>query len=146
MIDKLIVLPFQSYTFILLLLKNYFFLKKNKLIKANGQIMFAWDAYISILNQVIYTQQHFLIWIELSDQDIKMRPSFILLLLTLVIINSVMVCNGKKLLKMKYYRKTCSSVESIVRDITWRKVAENSSFAPKLLRLHYHDCFVRVCF
>ncbi|XP_074382118.1 peroxidase 24-like [Apium graveolens] len=74
-----------------------------------------------------------------------MRPSFMLLLLTLVMVNSVMVCNGNKLLKMKYYRKTCSSVESIVRDITWRKVAENSSFAPKLLRLHYHDCFVRGC-
>ncbi|KAK1387655.1 Peroxidase [Heracleum sosnowskyi] len=74
-----------------------------------------------------------------------MRPSFMLLLLALVLVNSVLVCNGKKLLKMKYYRKTCSSVESIVRDITWRKVAENSSFAPKLLRLHYHDCFVRGC-
>ncbi|KAL1803838.1 hypothetical protein ACET3Z_032485 [Daucus carota] len=44
-----------------------------------------------------------------------------------------------------FMASTCSSVESIVRDITWRKVAENASFAPKLLRLHYHDCFVRGC-
>lgn len=46
---------------------------------------------------------------------------------------------------MKYYHKSCDSVNDIVRDITWRKVAENPSFAAKLLRLHYHDCFVRGC-
>ncbi|KAL8100309.1 hypothetical protein AgCh_032527 [Apium graveolens] len=46
---------------------------------------------------------------------------------------------------MKYYHKACNSVDDIVRDITWRKVAENPSFAAKLLRLHYHDCFVRGC-
>ena len=74
-----------------------------------------------------------------------MRPSFLFLLLALVIVNAVIVCNGNKLLKMKYYQKACDSVDDIVRDITWRKVAEDPSFAAKLLRLHYHDCFVRVC-
>nr|XP_017250959.1 PREDICTED: peroxidase 24-like [Daucus carota subsp. sativus] len=74
-----------------------------------------------------------------------MRPSFLFLLLALVIVNAVIVCNGNKLLKMKYYQKACDSVDDIVRDITWRKVAEDPSFAAKLLRLHYHDCFVRGC-
>lgn len=74
-----------------------------------------------------------------------MRPSFIvLLLISLTILKTVMVCNGDKLLKMKYYQKSCRSVDRIVSDITWRKAAENPRLAAKLLRLQYHDCFVRV--
>ncbi|KAF5736915.1 hypothetical protein HS088_TW14G01070 [Tripterygium wilfordii] len=46
-------------------------------------------------------------------------------------------------LKMMFYER-CSHVETIVRDITWSKVADDSTLAAKLLRLHYHDCFVRV--
>ncbi|KAJ9555821.1 hypothetical protein OSB04_010435 [Centaurea solstitialis] len=50
-------------------------------------------------------------------------------------------------LKMKYYHKKCGSisVENTVRDIVWSKVAANPTLAAKLLRLHYHDCFVRGC-
>ncbi|XP_027164811.1 peroxidase 24-like [Coffea eugenioides] len=48
-------------------------------------------------------------------------------------------------LQRNYYRKSCRGVEQIVRDITWRNVSANPSLAPKLLRLHYHDCFVRGC-
>ncbi|KAL7597488.1 hypothetical protein Lser_V15G27946 [Lactuca serriola] len=55
-------------------------------------------------------------------------------------------CMGGEL-KMKYYEKRCSSVsvETTVRDIVWSKVAANPAMAAKLLRLHYHDCFVRGC-
>ncbi|KAI3792791.1 hypothetical protein L2E82_06682 [Cichorium intybus] len=48
-------------------------------------------------------------------------------------------------LKMKYYKKQCPSVSVKVRDIVWSKVATNPAMAAKLLRLHYHDCFVRGC-
>nr|GEW03182.1 peroxidase 24-like [Tanacetum cinerariifolium] len=37
------------------------------------------------------------------------------------------------------------SVEDTVREIVWTKVDANSAMAAKLLRLHYHDCFVRGC-
>lgn len=49
-------------------------------------------------------------------------------------------------LKMRYYEKRCGSVsvENSVRGIVWNKVAADPSLAAKLLRLHYHDCFVRV--
>lgn len=47
-------------------------------------------------------------------------------------------------LKMDYYEESCPQVEGIVRNITWSKVANNSTLAAKLLRIHYHDCFVRV--
>ncbi|GKE40689.1 peroxidase 24-like protein, partial [Tanacetum coccineum] len=48
---------------------------------------------------------------------------------------------------MRYYAKRCGSVlvENTVRGIVWSKVAADTSLAAKLLRLHYHDCFVRGC-
>ncbi|GJU54067.1 peroxidase 24-like protein [Tanacetum coccineum] len=59
----------------------------------------------------------------------------------------VVGCMGGGGLKMKYYKKRCDpiSVEDTVREIVWSKVDANSAMAAKLLRLHYHDCFVRGC-
>ena len=48
-------------------------------------------------------------------------------------------------LKMKFYHKTCPEAEDIVNEIVSKKVKANPSLAAKLLRVHYHDCFVRVC-
>ncbi|PIN10144.1 Peroxidase [Handroanthus impetiginosus] len=44
---------------------------------------------------------------------------------------------------MKYYHKSCPLAETIVKNTIWSKVEANPSLAAKLLRLHYHDCFVR---
>ena len=63
--------------------------------------------------------------------------------LFLAILGAFGACNAGEL-QRNYYRKSCRGVEQIVRDITWRNVSANPSLAPKLLRLHYHDCFVRV--
>ncbi|CAG7880821.1 hypothetical protein IGI04_010616 [Brassica rapa subsp. trilocularis] len=48
-------------------------------------------------------------------------------------------------LKMKFYHKTCPEAEDIVNEIVSKKVKANPSLAAKLLRVHYHDCFVRGC-
>ncbi|XP_023737141.1 peroxidase 24 [Lactuca sativa] len=74
-----------------------------------------------------------------------MRRSIFGFLFVSILVVGCMGDNGG--LKMRYYKKRCSSVsvETTVRDIVWSKVSANPAMAAKLLRLHYHDCFVRGC-
>lgn len=44
-----------------------------------------------------------------------------------------------------YYSKTCPDAEAIVRNETEKIIAAAPSLAGPLLRLHFHDCFVRGC-
>ncbi|KAJ1283265.1 hypothetical protein BS78_03G115500 [Paspalum vaginatum] len=48
-------------------------------------------------------------------------------------------------LAYNFYQKTCPSVDSIVRSVTWKMVAADSRLPGRLLRLHFHDCFVKGC-
>lgn len=47
-------------------------------------------------------------------------------------------------LAYNFYQKSCPSLESIVRSVTWAQVAANPALPARLLRLHFHDCFVQV--
>lgn len=47
-------------------------------------------------------------------------------------------------LQPNFYGKCQKEVEKTVQDIVWKKVKRDQTMAAKLLRLHYHDCFVRV--
>ncbi|XP_021743345.1 peroxidase 57-like [Chenopodium quinoa] len=48
-------------------------------------------------------------------------------------------------LRVGFYKNSCPSVESIIRDIVERRFVEDKSVASALLRMHYHDCFIRGC-
>ncbi|GAB4825142.1 hypothetical protein Ancab_040325 [Ancistrocladus abbreviatus] len=48
-------------------------------------------------------------------------------------------------LKDDFYKKTCPKAEDIVKKVTGQHISRAPSLAPALLRMHFHDCFVRGC-
>lgn len=47
-------------------------------------------------------------------------------------------------LQKGFYSGTCSKVENIVKSSVQKAFNKDSTVAPGLLRLHFHDCFVQV--
>ncbi|KAK8449896.1 hypothetical protein SEVIR_7G282533v4 [Setaria viridis] len=48
-------------------------------------------------------------------------------------------------LEVGFYDRTCPSAETVVQQTVAAAFRNNSGVAPALIRLHFHDCFVRGC-
>ncbi|KAF2579520.1 hypothetical protein F2Q68_00003084 [Brassica cretica] len=66
-------------------------------------------------------------------------------LLVLVVLMSVLGVSVSQNLDLNFYKNRCPDAEAIVRRITDQYVSHQPSLAAALLRLHFHDCFVRGC-
>ncbi|RWW30424.1 hypothetical protein BHE74_00040085 [Ensete ventricosum] len=72
------------------------------------------------------------------------KPRSLLLLLAIAIALAISATGQAAGLKKGFYKKRCPQAEETVRSIVWKHVSTNSELPAKLLRLFFHDCFVRV--
>lgn len=45
----------------------------------------------------------------------------------------------------QFYDRSCPKATGIVKSVVAKAVAKETRMAASLLRLHFHDCFVKVC-
>ncbi|RRT67245.1 hypothetical protein B296_00014279 [Ensete ventricosum] len=78
-----------------------------------------------------------------------MESSFLLRLVLLASALTLGACTAgcpSAGLKLNFYGSSCPNAEQIVRTIIYKEVEKNPILSAKLLRMFFHDCFVRVRF
>jgi len=79
----------------------------------------------------------------MAVRALPLPPPVFLLALLLALVASV-AHGGDGKLKVGFYKDSCPDAEAIVRRIVAKAVRKDPTANAPLLRLHFHDCFVRV--
>ncbi|OMO92064.1 Plant peroxidase [Corchorus olitorius] len=66
-------------------------------------------------------------------------------LVFLVLISATLIGISQGQMKVGFYSNTCPDAESMVSGVVRNAAQNNPNIAAKLLRLHFHDCFVDGC-
>jgi hypothetical protein len=69
--------------------------------------------------------------------------SFLFLQLIMSVLVVLHPANGQGL-KVGFYANTCPEAEAIVKKVIVQTLSKAPTLAAPLLRMHFHDCFVRV--
>ncbi|KAK9688946.1 hypothetical protein RND81_09G023900 [Saponaria officinalis] len=79
----------------------------------------------------------------------KLFATNLIVVILICYVNSTISHDDNKeseaLLSVGFYEKSCPNVESIIQEVVWKAVLNDSGIAASLIRLHFHDCFVKGC-
>ncbi|KAH7676330.1 Peroxidase protein [Dioscorea alata] len=66
-------------------------------------------------------------------------------LLALMAMQAIIPGSSSASLKLGYYKYKCKGAEKIIRQTMANFIRNNPTVAPSIIRMHFHDCFVRGC-
>ncbi|XP_068661235.1 peroxidase 5-like [Aristolochia californica] len=71
-------------------------------------------------------------------------PKWEFCLIVLLAVSAIAPASSSPL-RVGFYKSTCASAEYLVRQTVSKALAQNPGLGAGLIRMHFHDCFVRGC-